>query len=291
MAEETRHLDPDEAFSLVADETRFAIVEALWNAEAETTSFSELREAVGVRDSGQFNYHLDRLTDHFVRKTDEGYALTHAGERVIGSILSGSYTRGARLDPIPIDADCIECGADLRATYEDERATIECESCGVTVTEFDVPPGILDGYEREALPGVFDRWLKSTMFEQLRGFCPLCTGRVRSEFVVSETVAPGSESVSDLGLRLTCDRCGVSTQSVLAGALFDQPALVAFAADHGVDLWETPVWELEWLITAEADVVSEAPPRGRVQFDLDGERLSLTVDEDLTAVAVERTSL
>ena len=35
-------------------------------------TFSELREAVGMRDSGQFNYHLDKLLGTFVRVTEEG---------------------------------------------------------------------------------------------------------------------------------------------------------------------------------------------------------------------------
>ncbi|WP_438267488.1 DUF7347 domain-containing protein [Haladaptatus halobius] len=46
-------------------------------------TFSELRERVGIRDTGRFNYHLSKLRERFVRETDDGYDLGHAGERVI----------------------------------------------------------------------------------------------------------------------------------------------------------------------------------------------------------------
>jgi hypothetical protein len=62
MDDDSDSLLPSEAFALFADETRVAIVEALAErTTAEGTdglSFAELRRAVGVRDAGQFNYHL-----------------------------------------------------------------------------------------------------------------------------------------------------------------------------------------------------------------------------------------
>ena len=290
MVDETRHLDPDEAFSLVGEEKRFAIVEALWEADDRELSFSELREVVGIRDSGQFNYHLDKLTDAFVRKTDAGtYTLRHAGERAMGSILSGGYTRTEHVDPIPVDSACPDCGADLVAAYEEETATIECTDCDVKVTSFSVPPGILDGYDREQFPSVFDRWVKSTVFEGLRGFCPLCMGRLVPTVSTTDPESEGGHPISAVGAVFECARCGASSQSVLSGALIDRPELVAFAHDHGVDVWRTPLWELDWLTTAETDVLDEDPFRAGVTYELDGDRLSITVDEDLTVVDTERT--
>jgi DNA-binding transcriptional ArsR family regulator len=51
---------PAEAFSVVANETRLSILEALWRAPHSPVSFSELRQRVGMADSAQFNYHLGR---------------------------------------------------------------------------------------------------------------------------------------------------------------------------------------------------------------------------------------
>jgi len=290
MAEETRQLDPEEAFSLVAEEKRFAIVEALWEAEDGSLSFSALREAVGIRDSGQFNYHLDKLTGSFVRKTDDGeYALRHAGARVVGSILSGGYTRAATVDPIPVDGDCPECGGGLVAGYEEETARIECDDCGLALVSFDVPPGILDGYDRERYPAVFDRWIKSTLFETLSGFCWLCTGRLHPTVTELDDESGPAGAGSLFDVEFTCERCGDTSHSALGATALDHPALISFAHDHGIDVWRTPVWKLDWLVTAEASVVAEDPLRARVTYDLDGERLELTVDDDLAVVSAERS--
>lgn len=60
-----------EAFESLGNVTRLAIQLALWEAKKPgpplselsdpPVSFSELRECVGMRDSGQLNYHLDKL--------------------------------------------------------------------------------------------------------------------------------------------------------------------------------------------------------------------------------------
>jgi DNA-binding transcriptional ArsR family regulator len=82
-----------EAFKLLGDETRLAILLALWEAhepfaDGDAVGFSTLRDRVGTADSGRFNYHLDRLTDHFVRRTDDGYELREAGLTVGRSVIA-----------------------------------------------------------------------------------------------------------------------------------------------------------------------------------------------------------
>jgi hypothetical protein len=83
-----------EVFTLIADENRLAIVRALAEAPAEgdstALSFPALRDRVGMRDSGQSNYHLENLVCQFVQETDEGYRL-----RFPGSFLSGPSSRGS----------------------------------------------------------------------------------------------------------------------------------------------------------------------------------------------------
>ena len=67
-----------EAFSLLANEDRLAILKAVVRAdEREETplSFSTLREAVDIRDSGRFSYHLRELTGHFLTHSADGYSL------------------------------------------------------------------------------------------------------------------------------------------------------------------------------------------------------------------------
>ena len=80
---------PEEAFSALGHEIRVAILRTLW--EAETAAYSEVKERVGVRDSGQFNYHLGKLVDHFVERTVEGYHLSEAGQQTMQAIHAGIF--------------------------------------------------------------------------------------------------------------------------------------------------------------------------------------------------------
>jgi DNA-binding transcriptional ArsR family regulator len=98
--------DPVEAFEALSDETRLGIVRALADRRRErpaapALSFSALRERVGVRDSGAFNYHLNRLLRTFVEKTDAGYELDADGMRLI-DVAEGRVEPGAEEGPCPV---------------------------------------------------------------------------------------------------------------------------------------------------------------------------------------------
>ena len=167
--------DPEHVFALLSADIRVEILQALWKAD-EPMAFSELREAIDSRDSGQFNYHLDKLVGQFVRKTSEGYELTQAGKRINGAIEAGTYTQEATLEPI--DKTCSYCGGCWTLTYEDEVVNIECGSCEVRY-HFLVPPGVFAGYDSEAIPRVASRYLH-TMFHQIQsGFCWFYEGRTQ----------------------------------------------------------------------------------------------------------------
>ncbi|WP_121821152.1 winged helix-turn-helix domain-containing protein [Halostella salina] len=276
---------PEAAFSLLSNETRFAILRALYDADERSLSFSDLRERTGVRDSGQFNYHLGKLVGVFVREVDDGYALRYAGKQVIGAVLSGAYTRELTVDPVPVDANCFECGASLAATYRNERARVGCTECDLSVTEYGVPPGLVEGYDREDLPHVFDRWIRTQMSQQFAGFCERCLGRIRT--TMDDDPDP---ELGVPGLSHECDRCSFSSVSVVGAAVIDHPAVVAFHHDHGVDLRETPLWDLDWLVSDRHELLSTDPPRVRVVIPLGDEELRVDVDADATVDGYERRS-
>lgn len=81
-------LAPDEAFAALGNETRMAILQALWDSR-DPLSFSDLRDAIGIQDPGRFHYHLSHLTDHFVRKSGKGYVLRAAGNTSFGPSWQG----------------------------------------------------------------------------------------------------------------------------------------------------------------------------------------------------------
>ena len=79
-------LPPNRALSLLSNETRIAILHVLASAEEEVVPFSTLQKRVGIEDSGQFNYHLNRLAGYYVRHTADGYALRKAGTDALEAI-------------------------------------------------------------------------------------------------------------------------------------------------------------------------------------------------------------
>lgn len=68
--------------------------------------------------------------------------------------------------------------------------------------------------------------------------------------------------------------------------LLSHPGVVTFHHDHDIDLNETPVWELPWLREEETMVFSQEPWRVRIGIELDGDRLELEVEDDLSASVI-----
>lgn len=110
MGGDSRTTVAADALSVLANEHRIEILRALANAD-EPLGFSDLRESIGMYDTGRFNYHLTELRGRFVRRTGSGYELGHAGERVV-------------LAAAGLDAD----GA--TALAEQANADEECPVCG-----------------------------------------------------------------------------------------------------------------------------------------------------------------
>jgi len=271
---------PAEAFAAVANEIRVGILRALFDAE-EPRSFSDLRGDVGVYDSGQFNYHLGELEGRFVRNGEAGYELTHAGRQIVGSIHSGIYTDNATVDPVDA-GDCPDCNGRLQATYEDEMVEVRCADCEQTVSTFGVPPTLVGGFDRSELPLALSRWVTTSLQRTVRGFCSNCSGRTR---LSNTEEMPGQEDI--LGVVYTCDVCGLSVQGPVGAVVLDHPAVVAFHDEHGIDLRKTLVWELPWLFEDHATRESEDPHRMRVTPEVDGDRISLVLDGDMSVVSVD----
>ncbi|NIS33368.1 MAG: helix-turn-helix transcriptional regulator, partial [Actinobacteria bacterium] len=104
--------DPDgsptnEAFHLLSNETRLELMQALWAAydpvDEEPMRFAELREEVTADDPGGIYYHLDKLTTHFVRRTEEGYELRESGKRIARIVLSGTAIDDPEIEPVAVD--------------------------------------------------------------------------------------------------------------------------------------------------------------------------------------------
>ncbi|MFD1515267.1 winged helix-turn-helix domain-containing protein [Halomarina rubra] len=274
------HRPPDEVFAVLGNETRVDILRAFVDADGPLT-FSELREAVGMRDSGQFNYHLGKLVGTFVRESEdgEGYRPTLAGLQVVGALVAGTYTADATVAPIDIDDPCPNCGGrPLVVTFQDDHVDMVCSTCEEFHNYYSFPPGTIDQYTRDELPETFDRWLW-TLFQRITaGFCANCAGRLTGR------LDPDPDPAR---VEWSCDRCGdLATASVSTPVLY-HPATQGFFHDHGVDTMTTPSWRL----ASARDLDVEATPEGAtVRLTLDGETLTGHVDATGTVTGVDRST-
>ncbi|MFB6228722.1 MAG: ArsR/SmtB family transcription factor [Halobacteriales archaeon] len=287
MSEDARieRRPPKEVFGLLGNETRIEILYALDESPGEPVSFSELHEEVGTRDSGQFNYHLGKLADHFVRKTEDGYELTVAGTGVVGALRAGRYTADVSIDPIELDDPCPRCGGTIRIAYEEEYVQTRCVDCDDWGSQFTVPPGTIEQFDREELPEAFDRWLGTTVERTVSGFCPNCSGRLEG------ALEPDSDRVQGAAADFDCDQCGVVAKINPVALLYFHPAAVSFYYDHGIDVRSTPSWELDRRSDQSIERLESDPFRIRVEIDIDDERLVATIDETATITSVERESV
>ena len=273
-------LSADTAFELLSNETRLSALRALFDAE-EPLSFSALNDAVGTADSGQFNYHLDRLRGVFIRQTDAGYELTAEGLDVVGSLLAGPLTKTVEADPVPVDADCPYCDGSLAGIFDDDRVRVACRDCDRNVISLAVPPGTFEHYPRDTWPHVAEQWTRQEFERADRGFCPVCRGPIerRVELQPEELY-----DVFDAGISYTCTRCDEVQHANVAACLLWHPAVVSFYHDRGIDLKRTPIWEFGWAVKPTEEVRSTDPLRVAVTIEHDDDRLVLVLDADATVV-------
>lgn len=129
-------LSPDEAFAILGNEIRLDALRVLWHATVENggsdsavpMAYSELLREVKIMDSGQFNYHLSKLTPYFIREDEDGYRLSYTGKRIARTVVAVSDSESTAF-PCELDVDCPFCGSEVRATYHDQHLLIECTEC------------------------------------------------------------------------------------------------------------------------------------------------------------------
>ncbi|WP_436923140.1 winged helix-turn-helix domain-containing protein [Halosimplex amylolyticum] len=312
-----RTLSPDEAFEVLGNETRVGILQALGGADAPV-SFTELREDVGMTDSGRFNYHLDRLTGHFVRKGEAGYELRRAGERVVEAVLSGAVTAAPVLERTEIDQPCHYCGAPIAVRFREERVELYCTECPGTYSrtdsddetciDADADDGYL-GYHPLPPAGVADRdpeavfraawvWGHLELLAASAGVCPRCSATLDRSTRVCEDHDPDESLCDACGRRyavvfdLECTNCIYDESGAAVVGLADSAALVAFMLDHGLNPFAPTVETLPAISRAynnfDEEVVSTEPFEARFTFAVGNDELTLTVDDSLRVADADR---
>jgi hypothetical protein len=311
-------LSPDEAFGVLGNETRMAILRTLGEADAPLP-FSELRERVGVADSGQFNYHLERVVGHFVRKGADGYALRQAGRRIVEAVLSGAVTESPVVEPTRLDHPCHYCGSPIEVSFRTDRLVKYCTECagksgrptdesGRFVPAEDGYLGALPlpsaGVRERSVQEVFEAawtWTNVEFLAEANGMCSRCSAPLEESVDVCESHDPGDglcdrcDSRHAVEFRAACTNCINDLRGPFVLALVADPHLLSFLIDHGLDPIAPSregIGEIDRIhMNYTEEVRSVDPFDARFTFTANGETLTLTVDDDLSVVdATRRTT-
>ncbi len=311
--EESPMLSPDEAFSVLGNETRIQILQVLGEADGPLL-FSELFDRVEYDNPGNFSYHLDTLGGHFVRKTDEGYELRQAAKRIVKAVLSGAVTEAPVLEPSTPDRwPCPYCGAHAEIGYDHERLWTACPECVGTYGEAIAPGTLIGpaghgyiGHARLPPAGIKGRttrevteaaaaWGHLDFLALASGICPRCAAPVEHAVAVCEDHEPATTDTlcgrchcrHAVQLHARCTNCIHEEVTPFAlGRLIATNEFLAHLAASGINpVAPTPGSGFyAALLDYDEEVISTDPFEARFTMTIDDTALTLTVDDDLRVV-------
>lgn len=308
-------LPPDDAFAVLGNGTRMDILRTL-GAAGEPLRFSTLRERAGVKDSGQFNYHLDKLVGHFVRETDDGYTLRRAGQRVIESVLSGAVTETPVIESTPIDEPCYLCGGVVQVRYYEERLESYCTECAGQFGERNrtgewagesesgylgyhpLPPSGVKGRTPNEVHRAAWVWGNLEILSLASGLCPRCSARVETSLDVCENhdpsdgLCPECDREQVLNIVFACTNCIYEAGGSIVLVLLANRDLLDFTIRHGLNPVHPESTAAVNVLhsSLDEDVRSVDPFEAELTFSYDGDQLTFTIDEDLNVATVTGTS-
>lgn len=271
--------DAREAFALLGHEIRLDILLALlerWRAaHTEPQSYSTLMDAVGMEDSGKFNYHLKRLRGVYVRKVEDGYVPTASATALYRAVLGTRPTEERDRPHLDTDEPCPDCGTALRATYEGSFLTVGCPDCETTRGRFTYPfpaNGLDERSDAEVLEAVRRRAEHDVELAR-SGQCPFCAGHV--------DVAVDPEAT--VSVEMTCETCSFVVGETVLPALKRVPRVSAALLALGVDVDTAQWWTLP---TPTVSVESQEPLALSLVVERGGRTARIEVDGDLTVGTV-----
>lgn len=287
-----------EPFSLLAHEIRLDIVRAFFgqwdDIEADSLDdarderglrYSTLMDAVGMEDSGKFNYHLEQLRGVYVEQVDERYVPTASAIALYHAVLANRPTQQSD-NGVDIDAPCPACDQPVQARYDQEYLIVDCPHCedwwGL---RYPFPKNGLDGRSgRELLDALDDRAMYDIGLART-GQCPSCAGHT------TVTIDPERLDGSQVPTAaFSCETCfWVASIDVLNALRFD-PRVAAALVDLGlVPDAETGQEGLEEDVAADVtgEPVDGAQDSVAITIATSAKTATIIVDEDLSVCSVE----
>lgn len=275
---------------------------------ADPLSYSALADRVGVRDSGNFNYHLNTLREGgLVERVDGGYRIRQAGVRIVRAIRAGTIVDTGGFGTTEIEEPCPYCGGRSAITLVDDWLFVVCLDCpGAFAQDDALPEGTLAGFEvspaavRNRTPIEAFR-MAYTLGERVHrlfaaGVCPDCGGTTTTQLLercldhdVDETGVCGScGRTTDELLVASCDVCNRSLMTFPAIVVATDPEVIAVTYDRGLEVtdrpWrplaKPPDWPARYVDTDPVVLEYEIPVP-------DGDEVRVRLEETLTVTVLE----
>ena len=247
----TENRSVTDIFRLLADDTRVDILRAVAVSQYELEqvgsgaaelAFSEIYDHVNVENTSKLSYHLGELTGVYLRKNDDRYSLSHAGERIVRFILSGNYEQPESFGPEPIDGVCVFCGEEaLEAKLSHQFFQIDCTACEQQVVGQPITPAQVRTRNGESLVQSVKLRSAEDARQIRQGMCPECGARMSADVIaVPDSPLPDADSFV---VTSSCEECLRKYNSPLTYSVVYHPASIAFHWDRGVDVTARGIWE------------------------------------------------
>lgn len=305
-----------EAFEILSNEARLAILLTLWEAydpaeERPAVSFSDLVERIDYDSPGNLNYHLDKLTGQYVRKTEDGYHNTEAGNKVVRAVRAGAITQDVAFGPFEIDEFCPYCDGTVAVSYDDTHIMARCTNCTGTfiegaqparephlessrgiVTRQEFPPAGVSNRDPAAAIQAHLTRTGYLGFSMLAGTCPECAGQTHVATTLCHDHEAG-EVCESCGRRyaawtgMVCTHCRFAIGAPSRWLPLRHPAIGSFFQERGFDV--TPGFSMElWSVLDRADerILSSDPIELEFSYRADDDRLTARVEGDMTVADI-----
>jgi hypothetical protein len=280
----------DEVLKTIANEHRLFILMTLGDACTTggyaTLRFTDIWEGTELEDSGRLNYHLQQLVDtDYVASVEDGYHLTLRGLKAYQAVKAGFYAKDLEIPPFELEPTHDVCGEHLHASYRDQRVSIECRSCDDQLHQYPLPPGPFDETDAPEVAAAMNTRFTMDLCSMSQGFCPYCSGRVELDVDHEHLDRLDTEGWNAPGLLFWCTHCHWFILSTIERPLLFQPPVMAFFAERGVNVWETPGWSD--VFAAEDTVRSTDPLEVELTFTCADDAIDVVVDGSLDVLHTE----
>jgi hypothetical protein len=288
-------------FALLSDESRVDILRAVAVAQSEQSpsnsrfaplSFSDIYERVGIDNTSKLSYHLGELAGTYLRKVENGYTFTHAGEQIVRFILAENFRQPPDIGGIETEGMCLFCGEmRLEAGLDDQYFMVRCPSCEQPVTGYIVTPAQARTWSGAALLESLKRKQATEYSLVQEGICPECAGEIQTEVLdATEQSLPGEMPVSYFTID-ACEACLRRYSGPLTYGVAFRPPSIAFYWDRGVDILRTGWWELHRYLRDgcwSAERIATDPTEYRVELRHEDAVLRVFLDADARTTRTER---